>query len=469
MRSLRPKNLRARLTLWYMAVLATLLTLGWAASSVLVYLQLKDQLVRFSVEEIETVEGLLFLTPDGRVRLRDDYHNHSESKEVIDNFVEVRSAEGTVLFRNVKLRGRALGGLPFDGEGVGGYSPRSVRLSNGEHVSLVSRSHILDGHRILIRLGHSEEPMLARIKDLFLAWLITLPAVLLAAGFAGYALARRALSPLDRMTERARQLTAERLSERLPNQDVDDELGRLARVFNETFARLEKAFNQLRSFTSDCSHELRTPLAIIRSVGEVGIENNTTCDDYRDTVGSMLEEADRLRSLVDGLLMISRAETGGLELRRAAVPMMATVREVVRLLGVLLEEKSLTAILEGDENADVDVDKLLLRQALINVIHNAVKYSPFGAAVCVRIMNGNAGQVTVEVQDRGPGIPFEDRDRVFERFYRVDKSRARESGGAGLGLSIAKWAIEAQGGTIGLDSTPGEGCTFRISLPGLRR
>jgi signal transduction histidine kinase len=149
--------------------------------------------------------------------------------------------------------------------------------------------------------------------------------------------------------------------------------------------------------------------------------------------------------------------------------MMAVVREVMALLDILLEEKSLHAILEGDENVEVEADRMFLRQALINVIHNAVKYSPVGEAVSVRILNGNAGQVTVEVQDRGPGIPPEDRDRVFERFYRVDKSRNREYGGAGLGLSIAKWAIEVQGGTIGLDSATGGGCTFRISLPRLRR
>jgi heavy metal sensor kinase len=467
--SLRPKNLRTRLTLWYVAVLAALLTLACSVIFGLVHLQLKSQLLQFSIEEIETVEGLLFFTPDGALRLRDDYHNHPESKEVIDNFVEVRSAAGSVLFRNKRLRGRPLGGMLFDGEGVGGYSPRSIRLSDGEHVSLVSRSHILDGRRILIRLAHSEEPMRSRLKDLFLAWLITLPSVLVAGGLAGHALARRALSPIEQMTQRARQITAERLSERLPNQDVDDELGRLARVFNDTLTRLEKAFDQLRRFTSDCSHELRTPLAMIRSVGEVGIQKNVTCDDYRETIGSMLEEVNRLTCLIDNLLTISRGEAGCLQLRRVVVPLMAITREAMALFDVLLEEKSLHVILEGDESAEVNGDRTFLRQALVNIIHNAVKYSPVGEAVSVRIRNGSSRQVTLEIQDHGPGIPPEDSDKVFDRFYRVDKSRQRESGGAGLGLSIAKWVVEAHGGTIGLDSTTGGGCTFRINLPCLHR
>jgi signal transduction histidine kinase len=144
---------------------------------------------------------------------------------------------------------------------------------------------------------------------------------------------------------------------------------------------------------------------------------------------------------------------------------MPIAREAAALFDVLLEEKSLRVVLDGDEKAEVDGDRLFLRQALVNIIHNAVKYSPVGEAVCVRIRNGDAGQVTVEVQDRGPGIPPEDQDRVFDRFYRVDKSRHRESGGSGLGLSIAKWAVEAHGGTIGLHSTSGGGSTFRISLP----
>jgi heavy metal sensor kinase len=461
---LRPTHLRTRLTLWYVSVLAGLLILGWGGTCALLFWQLRSQLDRFAIQEIETVEGLFFFTSDGELRLREDYHNHPQSKDVIERFLEVRSPSGSILFRNERLSDRALGAMPFRGEGIGGYSERSARLSDGTRVRLVSRVHTLDGRLLLIRLAHSEEPLFSRLTDLLLASLLVLPLVLVVAGLAGYGLAQRALNPIEQMTRRAQEITPEKLHARLPNDDADDELGQLARVFNATLARLEQAFEQLRRFTSDASHELRTPLAMIRSVGEVGLQKDGTRAEYRDIIGSMLEEVNRLTSLIDSLLTISRADSGHIQLHRAVVPVMALARAAAGLFEILMEEKSLRVVLEGDEHAQVEGDCLFLRQALVNILHNAVKYSPVGEVISVRVRNGDANQVTVEIQDYGPGIPLEDQDRVFDRFYRVDKARWRESGGAGLGLSIAKWAVEAHGGSIGLDSVPNQGCTFRIRL-----
>jgi heavy metal sensor kinase len=467
--SLLPENLRARLTLSYVSVVAVLLVLVWGAASVLLFWQFRKQLDRFAAEEIETVENLLFFTASGKLRLPDYFENNRESKGMTASFVEVRSPLGSVLFRNKRLGDRALGGIPLPGEGVEGYSPRSIRLSDGKHVRLISRAYVLDGYQLVIRLAHREEPMHSLLRDVVVASTLTLPLVLLAGGFAGYSLAGRMLSPIEEMVNRVRQITAERLSERLPNPDVDDELGRLARVFNDTLARLEHAFDQQRRFTSDCSHELRTPLTLIRSLGEVGLHKNGTCEDYRDVIGSMLEEVNRLTTLVNDLLLIARADSGCLQLERKVVPLMAVAREAANLFEVLIEEKSLRLVLEGDERAEVEGDSLFLRQTLANLIHNAVKYSLVGETVSIRVRNGATDCVSVEVQDHGPGIPSEDRDRVFDRFYRVNKSGQREFGGAGLGLSIAKWVVEAHGGSIGLGSVAGQGCTFRISLPRLRR
>ncbi|HUA58022.1 MAG TPA: ATP-binding protein [Verrucomicrobiae bacterium] len=461
---LRPTHLRARLTFWYVSVLAGLLATAWAGTCTLLFLQLRSQLDRFAVEEIETVEGLFFFDAGGHLQLRENYHNHPESKNVIDRFVEVLSPEGALLFRNERLAGRALGGAPFAGEGVGGYSERAERLSDGTRVRVVSRVHSLEGRRLLIRLAHSEEPLYARLNELLLASLLVLPAVLLAAWIAGYGLARRALQPIEKMALHAQQITAERLDARLPNDDADDELGQLARVFNDTLARLEQAFEQLRRFTSDASHELRTPLAMIRSVGEVGLQKDGTRIEYRDIIGSMLEEVNRLTSLIDNLLTISRADSGHLQLHRTPAPVMAVAREAAGLFEILMEEKSQRLVLEGDETAQVDADQVFLRQALVNILHNAVKYSPEKATIAMRV-RGDGSRVVVEIQDRGPGIPAEDQQKVFDRFYRVDKARWRESGGAGLGLSIAKWAVEAHGGSIGLQSEDNQGCTFWISLP----
>lgn len=461
---LRPRHLRTRLTLWYVSVLAALLIFAWAGTCALLFFQLRNQLDNFSIQEIETVEGLFFFAPDGQLRLRDDYHNHPESKEVIDRFLEVLSPDGAVLLRNDKLKGQSLGGKPFSGEGVGGYSERSGRLPDGTRVRLVSRVHTLDGHLLLIRLAHSEEPLFSRLRELFAASLVVLPLALGIAGLAGYGLARRALSPIEEMARRAQEITPDRLDARLPNESSEDELGQLARVFNNTLARLEKAFEQLRRFTSDASHELRTPLAMIRSVGEVGLQKDGTRKEYRDIVGSMLEEVNRLTSLIDNLLTISRADSGHIQLHPTVVPVMALAREAAGLFEILMEEKSQRLIVAGDEHAQVKADCLFIRQALVNIFHNAVKYSPVGEAILVNVRNGD-GRVVVEIQDNGPGIPAEDQPRIFDRFYRVDKARWRESGGAGLGLSIAKWAVEAHGGTITLHSEPDKGCLFRVTLP----
>jgi hypothetical protein len=177
---LRPRNLRTRLTLWYVAMLAMLLVLAWGGTCALLFLQLRNQLDHFAIQEVETVEGLFYFTPDGQLHMREDYHNHPESKEVLDRYLEVLTLDGTILLRNERLGGRTLDGELLAREGVGGYSERSSRLSDDTPVRLVSRVHVLEGRQILIRLAHSEEPLLVRMKDLLLASLVVLPMVLAA-------------------------------------------------------------------------------------------------------------------------------------------------------------------------------------------------------------------------------------------------------------------------------------------------
>jgi heavy metal sensor kinase len=461
----RPKQLRSRLTLWYVGVLAAALLLFVTGTSFLLFWQLRTQLDRYNIQDVETVEGLLYFTPGGQLELKENYHNHPESKLVLERLLEVRVPDGAVLYRNERLGSRSLGGMPFPGEGVGGYSNREERLSDGTRVRMVSRRHSIDGHPTLIRLAYSEEHLWLHLEELLAASLLALPLTLAVAAFAGYALARRALAPLEQMALRAEQITSERLDERLPTDNVDGELGQLARAFNSTLARLEQSFEQLRRFTSDASHELRTPLTAMRSVGEVGLQKDGSREEYRDIIGSMLEEGNRLTRLVDSLLTISRADAGAIQFHPSVFSVLELAREAAALLEVLMEEKSLKLTLSGDETAAVKGDRLFLRQSLVNIIHNAVKYSPARGTISVNVRLDGAGRVMIEIADDGPGIPPEHLTSVFDRFYRVDKSRTRNEGGAGLGLSIANWAVQAHGGEIGLDSAPGAGCTFRIFLP----
>ncbi len=291
-----------------------------------------------------------------------------------------------------------------------------------------------------------------------------LPVAVLLAGACGYYLARRALRPVDRMTTEAAAITAERLRARLPVENPRDELGRLATVFNQMLERLEEAFGQLQRFTADASHELRTPLTAIRSVGEVGLREPRDPHAYREIIGSMLEETDRLTGLVDGLLYLSRADSGRTPVRRADIDVRVLVDDVVAHLSVLADERDQRIVVGGEPSVIVYADAVLLRPALINAVDNAIKYSAHRSEI--RIMLGaGAWDAVIEVRDQGPGIAPEHQARVFERFYRVDPGRSRDEGGTGLGLAIARWAVEALGGTLELHSDVGVGSVFNIRLP----
>jgi heavy metal sensor kinase len=281
------------------------------------------------------------------------------------------------------------------------------------------------------------------------------------AGLGGYTVARRALAPIERMTERAQMITAERLSDRLPVGNPDNEMGRLARVFNATLARLEASFDQMRQFTADVSHELRTPLTAIKSVGEVGLRGRRDEDAYRAIIGSMLEEVDRLAVLVNRLLTLSRAEMGQARLSVEAVPLTDLADNVVADLAVLAEEKTQSVTVHPRGATRALADRMMLRQALMNLVDNAIKFSPAGARIVIRVLETPENAI-VEVVDQGPGIPDSLREHIFDRFFRAPTSA--ETGGTGLGLSIAKSAVEANAGTLTLEHSGQEGSTFRISV-----
>jgi heavy metal sensor kinase len=315
---------------------------------------------------------------------------------------------------------------------------------------------------VVIQVARPESAVLERFRELAALLVLGVPLAAAVAGLGGYAVARRALAPVERMTEHARSITADRLSDRLPVHNPDDEMGRLATVFNETLGRLEASFDQMRRFTTDVSHELRTPLTAIRSVGEVALRGHHDEAGYRSIIGSMLEEVDRLAGLVDRLLTLSRSESGQATLSLETIDLRTLVEEVVAHLGVLAEEKRQNLTIDGAER-DVSVlaDRLVLRQAVINLVDNAIKFSPLEGDIRIRIAE-TAKDAVIEVRDAGPGIPDELRVRIFDRFFRGGDEGA---GGTGLGLSIARGAVEANGGKLTLEPAEGTGSIFRITMP----
>ncbi|MBL8294598.1 MAG: HAMP domain-containing protein [Bryobacterales bacterium] len=464
MTPIRLGHIRTRLTLSFVASLALVLLLYSLTASFFLLQDLRRQLVRHAIQDLETVEGLLHFNAQGRLMLRDDYHNHPESKQVLERLLEVRSASGEVLLRNDLLGRRSLGDTLLPREGEGGYSPREFTLADGLKVQLVSRRHAVDGRMTIIRVAFSETPLHSQFRSNFAALLLPLPLILILTGIGGYLLASRFLKPIQEIARQAEEITSDRLHERLAVNASDGELADLSRVFNTVLTRLEQSFERLKRFTSDASHELRTPLAVIRSVGEVGLQKESTAAGYRDIIGSMLEEVNKLTHLVDSLLTIARADAGQIRLNRSLISATEIVRSSVSLFEALLEEKDLRLRMEPGGDPTIFGDWLLIRQALVNIIDNAIKHTPAGGVITVRVREGDA-RLYLDVEDTGTGIPQNELNRVFDRFYRVEEGRSRESGGAGLGLSIAEWNVRVHGGRLTAHSQPGRGSVFTIDLP----
>src|SRR5262245_30549096 len=341
-------------------------------------------------------------------------------------------------------------------------SPLSRAAPNGRHYRVQNISGSSYGVAAAIEENSARDTLwtLAGILAMGIPFAVGLAIV------GGYFLAGRVLAPIGAMADKARKITADSLAERLPVDNAEDEFGRLATVFNDTLSRLQDAFERLRRFTADASHELRTPLTAMRSVGEVALRNTRDAGAYRDVIGSMLEEVDRLTRLVESLLTLTRADSGKIHLAPEALDLAGLAGNVIDQLRVLADEKQQDLTLGAPTPVHAMGDVALVRHALTNVIHNAIKYTPNGGTISVEPNTAIFGQAVIEIRDTGPGIPAAHRDRIFDRFYRVDASLSREEeGGVGLGLAIARWGIEANGGRIELASDERRGSLFRILLP----
>jgi heavy metal sensor kinase len=451
----RSHSVRVQLTLWYVAAMT--LVLAVYAAAILAYVsrsasQLLNQQLR---SDFQWATVMVEQTPEGGITWN--------GEEAIEEhpWLQVWGADGKLLFRNGVALGQPDVGL--DLPNLPDDATVSVATGDGVPLRVLSRRGEIAGSPVVIQVGRSEQTMREQIRTVALILLLGLPVAVATAGIGGYMLARRALAPIERMTERAETITAERLSDRLPVSNPDNEMGRLATVFNATLARLEESFEQMRRFTADVSHELRTPLTAIRSVGEVGLRGRRDEGGYRAIIGSMLEEVDRLAGLVDRLLTLSRAETGVTTRSIEPVALRELADSVVADLAVLAEEKSQQVVVEAHGSPRGLGDRLMVRQALINLVDNAIKFAPAGTAIVIRVVD-SAADATVDVIDRGPGIPAAAREHIFDRFFRASSAPA-DAAGTGLGLSIAKSAIETSGGTLTLEQTDEHGSTFRIRLP----
>jgi heavy metal sensor kinase len=446
-------GVRLRLTLWYVAAIVVVLAVY--AGGVLAFVSrsasttLEGQLRSDFTWAAEMWEQ----RPDGTLTW------FGEGDDEDSPWLQVWSPSGDLLFRTAAAKRHPLSQvIALDAEPG---ASTSVQIGDMTF-RVLSRRSVIGGTGVVIQVARSEGPLQLQLQQLMLFQLLGFPLGAAAAGLGGYALARRALAPVERMAERARSITATRLSDRLPVDNPNDELGHLATVFNETLGRLDESFQQMQRFTADISHELRTPLTAMRTVGEVGLRGMRDADGSRAVIGSMLDEVDRLTRLIERLLTLSRATSGATPLCVEAVDLKELADEVVAYLSVLAEEKGQTIVVEASGAPRCEGDRMVLRQALINLVDNAIKYSPTGGYIRVRTSVAPTG-ASLEVIDSGPGIAPERRSRIFDRFYRG--APAGDGTGAGLGLSISKWAVEVNRGRLSWEGGPAGGSIFRVILP----
>ncbi|MFQ5532422.1 MAG: sensor histidine kinase [Candidatus Methylomirabilales bacterium] len=465
---MRIRSIRARLTLWYTSLLTvTFLLLGGTAYGLLMYTLSREMdaalnsVAQALADQAPRSFPTLFPPDVDRVFRR--FFGFSP----FDRYVEMRDPHGR---RDPRWTQNQPARLPISPtalqnasqglttletvKGLGTYPVRVVTMP-------VVEAGVITG---LIQVGMSQQSLYETRHHFLLIMAALLPLGLLLAGGGGWVLARRALKPVDRMAEAARRMSAEHLAERLETTGAGDELDRLAKTLNEMLGRLDAAFHQIRQFSADASHELQTPLTILKGEFEVALRTPRSPEEYQRTLISALEEIDRISHLVEGLLLLARADAGVLRMDRRPVDLAQVVEEVYGHAKVLADGQSITLRLDSIDHVSIQGDYERLRRLVLNLVDNGIKYTPPGGQVTLSL-HRDGGWASLKVSDTGIGLGRDEQQRIFQRFYRASESRARGEGGAGLGLCIAQSIAEAHSGRIQVDSTPGQGSTFTLLLP----
>lgn len=461
----RPLSIRTRLTLWYGALLLAIL----AGMGVLSYRVLAWSLVRDVDVSIRAVAEVIRATGQARTSFLIN-PAPEELREILgsrflDTFFQLLDPEGEPGRRSLRLSGP----LPLSADArrnaaLGRETFETVVLPPEEHVRLVTLPVRREGRPAgLVQVGMTLTAVDAALFRYLQILLALLPIGLALAVAGGAWIARRALAPVRAMARQAREITAENLTRRVPRRGAEDELDYLADTLNVVLARLEAAFAELRRFTADAAHELRTPLTALKGGLEVALRHPRSAEAYERTLRGSLDEVNWLIRLAEDLLLLSRA-TAGAGLARARVELEPLLLDG---LDVGLRLADGTGVMVGAgavERAAVLGDAPALRRLLLILVENAVKYTPEGGLVELSLTRAG-DEVCLAVRDTGIGIDRADAARVFEPFVRLDDARSRETGGAGLGLAIARSIAVAHGGRITLDSAPKEGSVFTVHLP----
>ncbi|MEW6665731.1 MAG: heavy metal sensor histidine kinase [Thermodesulfobacteriota bacterium] len=462
------RSIKARLTLWYTGLLGiAFLLLGGVGYGLMAYSLLHD--VDRALNGVGRVladraqrEAALIPPPDIDDLFRrffgfspwDRYFGLFDPKGRLDPRTSP-SGPGKLRLSPEALRNAAEGRPTYETlEDAGTHPVRILTLPVMRAGRLVN----------LIQVGMSLEIAEATRRRFLMILAAVFPLALLVAGGGGWLLARRALGPVDRMAVTARRISMENLTERLSDPGAGDEVSHLAQTLNEMLGRLQDSFRQVRQFSADASHELQTPLTILKGEIEVALNAPRTPEEYRRILKSALEEVDRLARLVEGLLLLARADAGVLRMDRKAVDLARLAEEAFGQGRILAEARGVRLSLDPVEPVPIEGDGERLGRVLLNLLDNAIKYTPAGGRVTLSV-GRDKGFAFLKVEDTGIGLSPEEQEKIFERFYRSAEARSGGEGGAGLGLCIARSIVEAHGGSIAVKSTPGSGSSFTVFLP----
>jgi heavy metal sensor kinase len=313
---------------------------------------------------------------------------------------------------------------------------------------------------VSVSLSPVQDTMRAALRVI----LVGLPLVLALAGIGGYLLAGRTLRPLSSMAAQARRINDSSLHTRIEIGRAAEEMETLVASFNELLSRLDQSFDGMRRFVADASHELRTPISVIRGEADVALSIERTPAEYQASLAVVLDESRRLSRLVDDLLNLARADAGRVRLQVHDFYLNELVSDCCRSAQGIAGARQLTVECRPGDDLQYRGDEDLLRRLVMNLLDNAMRYTPPGGTVSAAL-EPNGAAVRLRISDTGVGIAPEDAARVFERFYRAGEARSRLDGGFGLGLAIVKWIAESHHGSVECASQPGAGSTFTVTLP----
>jgi len=464
------ESVRARLTLWYVTVLAAILVV----SIVVIYVLLARALYTRIDDTLHAVVQI------AHTSLTNDLNEGQDAADAARSTATELASRQTLL-AIYDGRGRLLAEAGREDDIAIPLPPiADIPLHDDLMMTIVEADDLDDRHRLAIRwvdiagfdaefvivAGTSLESTDEELESLRGILVYLVPLSLIVAGIGGWFLAGRSLSPVVAMADQARQIGVANLSERLPVANPRDELGKLAETFNSLLARLEGSLIQQRQFMADASHELRTPLTTARTAATVALQQPTRNEaDYRDTLAIIEQETTRLSRIVDDMFTLARADAGSYPVRAMPMYLDEVVDEVVRAMRVVASTRDISITDSAYRPAPFTGDEDLIRRLILNIADNAVRYAPSGSAVRIALdLTGH--HYAISVSDDGPGIPADIRPRIFERFYRVDAARTHgKDGGAGLGLALARWIARVHGGDVDLAASSRAGSTFVITLP----